>query len=156
MKMLSGLVTAPDVEGMSEFDIMRSKLEVRNKLKMIEDLPPDIAEAILSLPQYEIIFEGHTPYYVTQEGDKKRELPKRGGLYCDPVELSSAFGLVIDDVRRLAREEYEETMLKRFGHTRVLGGVHIYLGIEARIMLEKYGITYINHPSTLNYGLKLD
>ena len=155
-KYFSGLVKQPDVSKLSEFYKMKSALDVRNNLIKIESLPSPVSEAILSLPQFEIFFEGSTPYY-TVDGGEKQELPRRnGGFYYDPVEDTEAFKLVIDDVKNAAREEADNELMKRFGTKHVMGGVHIYYGVEAKIMYEKYGITYINNPMTLNLGLHID
>ena len=155
VKYFSGLVTEPDVSGLSDFGKFKSALDITNNLKKIRALPSPLSEAILGLPQFEIIFEGQTPFYLTEDG--RCELPKRyGERYYDPVEDTEAFKLVIDEVRAEARAEADKELLKRFGTTRVMGGVHVYYGIEARIMYEKYGITYINNPMTLNLGLHID
>ena len=156
VKYFSGLIRMPEMESGSDFDKFKRKLDSVNNLKKIEALPPHISEKILALPQFEIFFEDRTPYY-TVDGGEKTELPKGyNDFYHDPVEDTEVFKLVINEVRALAQKEYEDEIIKRFGTKRVMGGVHIYYSTEAKIMYEKYGITYINNPTALNLGLHID
>lgn len=148
----SGLIVDADIDRLS------NKFEIRRNWKKIKNLPSHISEKILALPQFEIFFEGTVPYYLTQNSNIKKELPRRNGkgFFYDPVEDTEAYKLVIENVKDLAQIEYEKQMMKRFGTKRVFGGVHIYYIIESNILYEKYGIRCINNPMQLNNGLHID
>jgi len=127
-------------------------------LDKIKELPKHIGEKILELPQYEIFFEGYKAFYRDSKSGDVKELPKRNGngFYYDPVENTEAYKLVIGEVKSIAENEYKQQMLEVFGTTRVFGGVHTLYNKEARILYDKYGITWINNPMRLNRGLCID
>ena len=145
--------------------------EIEINREKINNLPIDIRNKILEIPQYKIFFKtsadqnkteqsmfssNSVPYYVTQNDQIPKVLPQNNGLYYDPVKDSEAYKMVIKEVSQIANQRYREYLLKAFGGKNVIGGAHIYYAIEADTLYEKYGIYCINNPMSLNKGLRID
>lgn len=154
----SGLVLKDSIRINPGLGEVTTKEDIENNLRKINNLPEHIKNKILEVPQFEIFFENNTPYYITQNDPVKKELPRANGcyFYYDPVKDTEAYKIVIEDVKKTADKEYEDEMIKKYGTKKVLGGVHLYYVIEARILYEKYGIHCINNPMSLNRDIYID
>lgn len=154
----SGLITTPNVTTHPVSTHQYCEADIENNINKIRNLPENIREQILKIPQYKIFFRGGIPYYKTKGMLFARKLPRvnKKGIYYDPVQDTKAYQMVIEDVEKIASKEYEETMLKKYGTTQVFGGIHQYFGIKSSILYEKYGIYCIHNPMTLNKGLFID
>ncbi len=139
--------------------------ELDSNLNKINNLPPNIKDKILELPQLKIFFKSEgryndVPYYVTPNDPIEKRLPirEKSGFYefYDPIEDTEIYNLVIPEIREIANQKYKEHMRKYFDNEFIVGGIHIYLAIEAHTLYEKYGIYCINNPMSLNHDLFID
>ena len=73
---------------------------------------------------------------------------KEGHLKRDPVEWSSAYEKVIDEVERLVDEELED-------HPRGMGFCFAYWSAKEALLRTKFGIDW-RSPSEMNPGVMFD
>ncbi len=150
-KRYSGLIVDPDISTYSFFDKIKRKKEIRKNIKKIKMLPEYISEKILEVPQFEIFYQGFTPYYITQNDLEKKEFPKNDdGYYYDPVMDTEAYKMIKESVEKKARKIYEEDMIKKYGTTNILGAYLFYDFVEATVLYEDYGIFCFNSLACFN------
>lgn len=152
----SGLVVENGVRTHLALKPVVTKEESENTFRKINDLPSDIKNKILEVPQFKIFFKNDIPYYITQNDPIEKKLPKSEGCYYDPVKDTEAYKIVVEDVIAIAVQRHKEHMIKHFGSESILGDVHIYYAIEAHVLYDKYGILCVNNPMSLNHHLFID
>lgn len=134
-----------------------SRQEIEENLRIINGHEVEIRNKLLEVPQFSILFDNGEPYYFTQYNSERIKLPKtKYGRYYDPLEDTEAFKMIVSKVKEMAEKEFDELIQREYDGRKKLGSVHLYYGIEKRIMKEHYGLDWINNPMDLNLGLCID